>query len=100
MASQSAVRRPAQQSGLAMLAAGLIVLFAAVVLYATSVSRAAGAWITPWGAGTAAAGVWSLRTGRTPHRAVLLAMSVLALALIGLGVWTLLVAIQAEDVAV
>lgn len=80
-----------------LLSTGLVVISASIVLYATSLSRAIAGWVSPLGVALALTGLWTLRTGQPPHRAILLGMGLGALALLVLGLWTLAVALQAEE---
>ena len=97
MATQDAAAMRERPTGTALLTSGLVVLCVAVLLYATALSRAIAVWISPLGAAVFLTGLWALRTGRRPRRAVLVFLGVLAVALTVLGLLTLVIAIQAEN---
>ena len=100
MTTQDATAVRAWPMGKVRLTSGLAVTCAAVFLYATALSRAIAVWISPLGAALFVTGLGALRTGRQPRRALLVALGVVAVALVVLGLWTLFIAIQAEDQAV
>lgn len=80
-------------------AGGLAVSCFALFLYATALSRAIALWISPLGAASLITGLWSWRSGRRPGRVLVMLMAIVALALVVLGLSTLVVALQAEDQA-
>ena len=95
---QSAPAARSRSTATFLLSSGLAILCASILLYATALSRASAVWIIPLGAALFVTGLWTLRTGRRPPRALLVIMGIvaLALALIVLGLSTLFVALQAE----
>lgn len=97
MTTQKASSIRARPPAVLLLSSGLTVVCAAVLLYATSLSRATAGWIGPYGAVLVLAGLWTLRTGRLPHRALLVVLGIAALALLVLGLWALAVALQTEE---
>ncbi len=97
MTTQNASSIRARPAAMFLLSCGLAVVCASVLLYATSLSRAIAVWISPLGAALVVAGLWTLRTGRLPHRALLVVMGIAAVALLVLGLWTFAIALQAEE---
>jgi ABC-type enterobactin transport system permease subunit len=73
--------------GVALVVIGGALLLAAVALYASGLSRAAGLWVAPLGLASLATGSASLRGWRVP-RWLLALLAVAAVALLTLGLWT------------
>ena len=100
MTIQSPTVAPERSGATVLLASGLAMVCAAGILYATDLSRAVAVWVSPLGAAMVLSGLWALRTGRRPHRAVLVAIGLTATALVTLGAWVVLIGLNAEDQAV
>jgi len=72
-----------------LLAAGGALVVMSVVLAISGTSRAVAAWVTPLALALLGAGVWGRRSRRTLPRWVVVAMAVAIVALVALGLWTL-----------
>lgn len=83
-----------------LICGGVAILLFGVYLYMTGLSRAIAVWTSPLGAGMLAVGALSQRANRPPPRWLLLLIGLVALALLGLGLSTLVYALQAADTAV
>jgi hypothetical protein len=97
MTMQSAPADRLRSTATFLLSGGLAILCASILLYATELSRASAVWISPLGAALLVTGLWALRKGRRPPRALLVVMGIVALALIVLGLVTFFIALQAEN---
>lgn len=83
-----------------LLCGGVAILLFALYLYTTDLSRAIAATTSPLGAVMIAVGAWSQRTHRPAPRWLLLLIGVVALALLGLGLTTLMYALTAVNTTV
>lgn len=92
--------RRARSTATFLICGGVAVLLFAGYLYATGLSRAIAVWTSPLGASMLVAGARSQRTGRPTHRWLLVLIGVVAVALLVLGLVTLVYALQAVDTAV
>ncbi len=77
-------------------AAGALML-TAVVLYISALSRAVGVVLAAASAVVLAVGLSTRLRARWPHRSVLLVLTVAASVLVGVGVWTLVIASAAQN---
>lgn len=77
-------------------AAGALSLIA-VVLYVSALSRGVGVALSAVSAVVLAVGLSTRLRARWPHRSALLVLAVAAIALVGVGVWTLIIASAAEN---
>ena len=91
--------RPPAPEGTAtvLCSGGAAIVLLGLYLYVTGLSRAAAVWMSPLGAVMLVAGAWAHRSGRPPHRRLLVLMGVAALALVLLGLVTLIIALQAAN---
>ena len=83
-----------------LLCGGVVLLLGAVLLAVSYVGRAIAVWVTPLGLGLVAAGGWGWVTRRAVSRWVLVVLAVVAVALIALGLWTLIYSLNHQPQAV
>ena len=83
-----------------LLCGGVAITLFALYLYVTGLSRAVALWTSPLGAVMIAVGAWSQRTHRPAPPRLLLLVGVVALALLGLGLTTLVYALAAVNTTV
>lgn len=76
----------------ALLRTGCALVLGGLALYVSGVSRAAGAWLLPFGGAVTAVGWWGT-SGRRVSRWAHWSLAVAAVALTALGVWTLVYAL-------